>query len=185
MKNYFESAHEMKEKVREWLETHGIKAWDDRFLSDEELDTDEEPEAFYVLEQNLLRVIGYQGELNRLEAMQLLNLLDKFCSGEKEAGHCPGCSGCPINDGIAAIHRSSQMDPDCIADDDKPEFFGRLIDTVEDWLADYEFEPKDFPNEDRDIAIEDGEDPEELAIIYGDEYDILADAFAEVVGITR
>ena len=61
---------------------------------------------------------------------------------------------------------------------DRCELFGCLVDVVEDWLSGKGFTVKDFPNEDREG------DPDE-AIIYGDDYDHLADRFAEVIGINR
>lgn len=63
---------------------------------------------------------------------------------------------------------------------ERAELWGRLIDVVEDWLEEKGFTPKDFPNDDRDFPI----DPDE-AIIFGEDYDILADSFAKVIGISR
>jgi hypothetical protein len=42
-----------------------------------------------------------------------------------------------------------------------------------------------IPSEDRDLAIAAGEDPEGLALIYGEDYYYLADTFAEILHITR
>lgn len=58
------------------------------------------------------------------------------------------------------------------------EFKGQIVDILEDALAD-----KDamIPNRDREEAIEDGEDEEDLAIIYGDDYDIIADTVQDIV----
>lgn len=57
---------------------------------------------------------------------------------------------------------------------ERAELFGRLIDAVEDWL------------EEKGItANEEREDVEDAAIIYGSDYDDLADRFAAVVGISR
>ncbi len=57
------------------------------------------------------------------------------------------------------------------------EFFGCLIDVVEDWLESKGISTDDIENPDRE-----GED---AAIIFGDDYDYLADRFAQVIGIER
>lgn len=56
--------------------------------------------------------------------------------------------------------------------DDLAELKGQLVDSYEDFASEYDL---DLPNSDRDDAIEDGEDPEDLAIIYGSAYDMIAD----------
>ena len=60
---------------------------------------------------------------------------------------------------------------------DRMELLGCLVDAVEDWLESKGITAADIPSEDRDQAIKDGDDPEELAIIYGEDYDILSGAF--------
>ena len=52
-----------------------------------------------------------------------------------------------------------------------------LIDIVEDWLEEKGITPHDIPNEERE--------DEDAAIIYGSDYDYLADRFSEVIGIDR
>ncbi len=61
---------------------------------------------------------------------------------------------------------------------DRMELLGGLIDVVEDWLEEKGITANDIPNEER-------EDTEDAAIIYGSDYDYLADRFATVVGISR
>lgn len=61
---------------------------------------------------------------------------------------------------------------------DRLELFGDLIDVVEYWLQSKGFTANDFPNSDR-------ENVEDEAIIYGVDYDILADGFSHVLGISR
>lgn len=61
---------------------------------------------------------------------------------------------------------------------DRMELWGRLIDVVEDWLAEKGITEEDIPNEER-------EGVEDAAIIFGDDYDYLADRFSEVIGISR
>ena len=78
----------------------------------------------------------------------------------------------------------SKWTPETI-ENDKPQFFGVLIDATEDFLESIGIEAKDIPSEDKNQAIEDGEDPEGLAIIYGEDYDLLANSFAEILGLTR
>ena len=56
------------------------------------------------------------------------------------------------------------------------EYKGGIVDIFEDFL---EEEKVVLQSEDRDNAIEDGEDPEELAMIYGDAYDIIGDTIEE------
>lgn len=57
--------------------------------------------------------------------------------------------------------------------DDEPEFIGRLVDIVEDFLSE------------KDVTIDnperDEDDVEDAAIIYGDDYDWLADEFRHVM----
>ena len=64
-----------------------------------------------------------------------------------------------------------------LGQDDRCELFGCLIDAVEDFLTERGITPNHIPNDERD------EDSE--AIIYGSDYDDLADRFAEVLGINR
>lgn len=59
-----------------------------------------------------------------------------------------------------------------------PEFLGVLIDILEDWLDKKGITPDDIPNDER-------EDTDDAAIIYGSDYDYLADKFADVVGVDR
>lgn len=61
---------------------------------------------------------------------------------------------------------------------DRMELWGNLIDVVEDWLVEKGITTDDIPNEDR-------KDVEDAAIIFGDDYDYLADRFSEVIGISR
>lgn len=80
-------------------------------------------------------------------------------------------------DNIDVVHtKESKM---ICKDDDKPELFGRLIDVVEDWLESKGITPADISNNDRP------EDDETAAIIYGEDYDKLADDFASILGLTR
>ena len=79
---------------------------------------------------------------------------------------------------ISIINSWSQKE----IEESKAEFFGQLIDCVEDFL---EEKGISIPSEDRDLAIAAGEDPDGLALIYGEDYDYLADAFAEILHITR
>lgn len=67
-------------------------------------------------------------------------------------------------------------------EESRAEFLGQLIDCIEDFL---EEKGVYIPSKDRDIAITNGEDPEGLALIYGEDYNYLADAFVEILHITR
>ena len=42
-----------------------------------------------------------------------------------------------------------------------------------------------IPSKDRDLTIAAGEDPDGLALIYGEDYDYLANQFAEILHVTR
>ncbi|MDU3180443.1 MAG: hypothetical protein E6686_03455 [Lachnospiraceae bacterium] len=70
-------------------------------------------------------------------------------------------------------------------EDDKPQFYGRLIDSVEDFLEKCGIKANDIPCKDRNLSIEDGEDLDGLAIIYSEDYDYLANQFAEILNINR
>ncbi len=58
------------------------------------------------------------------------------------------------------------------------QFKGDIVSVLEDLLAEKEAV---IENEDREMAIEDGEDPETLAIIFGDDYDIISDMVADLI----
>lgn len=64
-----------------------------------------------------------------------------------------------------------------LSQDERCELWGCLIDVVEDWLESRGITPEDIPNDERE--------GEGAAIIYGCDYDILADGFAAVLGISR
>lgn len=74
-------------------------------------------------------------------------------------------------------NRSRQISED-MSQSDRMELWGRLIDVVEDWLVEKGITEKDIPNEER-------EGVEDAALIFGDDYDYLADRFSEVIGISR
>lgn len=61
---------------------------------------------------------------------------------------------------------------------ERAELFGCLVDIVEDWLGEKGITTNDIPNAER-------EDSEDAAIIYGSDYDYLADQFAATLGISR
>lgn len=62
--------------------------------------------------------------------------------------------------------------------DSEPEFFGQIIDIFEDFL---DAKGVQIANTDRDEDIADGEDPEGLAIIYGEDYDIIKDQLTSMM----
>ena len=63
---------------------------------------------------------------------------------------------------------------------ERMEFFGTMVDIIEDWLESKGITRDDIPCEDRDQAIRDGEAEEDTAIIYGEDYDHLAGEFEEL-----
>lgn len=73
---------------------------------------------------------------------------------------------------------SQQPEKETIEYETKAELFGRLIDAVEDFLADHGVTAKELPNEERD-------EEEDAALIYGSDYDDLANRFAIALGISR
>lgn len=62
-------------------------------------------------------------------------------------------------------------------------FFGQLIGYVETYLEVFGYEQDDIPSDDRNQAIADGEDPDGLALIYGEDYDFLSAKFAEILKV--
>ena len=65
--------------------------------------------------------------------------------------------------------------------EDRLEMLGVIIDIFEDWLTSKGITAADIPCEDRDQAIKDGDDPDRLAIIYGQDYDILTGSFEDTL----
>lgn len=65
----------------------------------------------------------------------------------------------------------------------RAEFFGQIIDQVETYLEVFGYEQNDIPSDDRNQAIADGEDPDGLALIYGEDYDFLSAKFAEILRV--
>ena len=84
----------------------------------------------------------------------------------------------PGLDMLSIINSWSQKE----IEESKAEFFGQLIDCVEDFL---EEKGISIPSEDRDLAIAAGEDPDGLALIYGEDYDYLTNQFAEILHVTK
>lgn len=82
-----------------------------------------------------------------------------------------------IDDRNFMILQSGQISED-MSQSDRMELWGGLIDVVEDWLSEKGITVGDIPNDER-------EDVEDAAIIFGDDYDYLADRFAKVIGISR
>lgn len=93
------------------------------------------------------------------------------CMGYKD-GFCVSVENC--------THREEKPEPFItrnLSQDERCELWGCLIDVVEDWLESRGITPEDIPNKDRAEG--------DAAIIYGCDYDILADGFAAVLGIDR
>lgn len=65
---------------------------------------------------------------------------------------------------------------------DRSELFGSIIDIFEDWLESKGISPDDIPNPERNA---DPFGPDNLAIIFGSDYDELADKLSVVLGISR
>lgn len=63
----------------------------------------------------------------------------------------------------------------------RAEFFGQIIDQVETYLEVFGYEQDDISSDDRNQAIADGENPDGLALIYGEDYDFLSTKFAEIL----
>ena len=64
---------------------------------------------------------------------------------------------------------------------ERMEMLGCMVDIVEDWLESKGITAEDIQCEDREFDIEHGCDPEELAIIYGSDYDHLTGEFEELL----
>lgn len=82
-------------------------------------------------------------------------------------------------DNINVSYKNNKVISNDMSEADKCELFGVLIDTVEDWLDSKGITTDDIPNDERE------QEDENAAIIYGSDYDYLADKFAEILGITR
>ena len=54
---------------------------------------------------------------------------------------------------------------------------------VETYLEVFGYDQDDIPSDDRNQAIADGEDPDGLALIYGEDYDFLSAKFAEILRV--
>ena len=78
-----------------------------------------------------------------------------------------------------SLSKAMELANQTLAQDDRCELFGCLIDVVEDFLTEKGITAEDIPNDEREDSDEDA------AIIYGTDYDDLADRFAEVLGINR
>lgn len=68
-----------------------------------------------------------------------------------------------------------------VSKEEIPELIGSLIDLFEDFLEEKGVTSEMMPNPERDTE----DNCEETAIIYGEDYDLLADSIADVLGITR
>lgn len=66
-----------------------------------------------------------------------------------------------------------------VPNDLKPELLGQIIDIFEDFLSDKGISVDDIPNPERE------EEDDCSAIIYGNDYDVLADKIASVLGFER
>lgn len=82
-----------------------------------------------------------------------------------------------IDDRNFNFKQGSRISED-MSQSDRMELWGCLIDVVEDWLDEKGITADDIPNDER-------EGVEDAAIIFGDDYDYLADRFSEVIGISR
>lgn len=68
-----------------------------------------------------------------------------------------------------------------VSKEEIPELIGSLIDLFEDFLEEKGVTSEMMLNLERDTE----DNCEETAIIYGEDYDLLADSIADVLGITR
>ena len=64
-------------------------------------------------------------------------------------------------------NKKSKYNTNKISKDDLPEFTGQIIDIFEDFLDDRNIV---LDNPEKEEAIKDGEDPDEIANIYGSDY---------------
>lgn len=70
----------------------------------------------------------------------------------------------------------SKVNP--ISRENLTEFIGQILDVFEDYLEEKEIS---ILNEDRKAAIETGEDPEDLCILYGTDYGELQSGIEEIL----
>ena len=72
-------------------------------------------------------------------------------------------------------------DKDYVFDtNDLAEFKGQIVDIFEDYFAEHNVV---LNNEDKQTAIDDGEDPDNLAIIYGEDYDVIGDEIEYAINL--
>ena len=75
------------------------------------------------------------------------------------------------------LEKEIKPEPKDLGSNDRAELFGQMIDIIEDFLDDKGITAEDIPNEER----EDDVDGENLAIIYGSDYDFLRNQFEHLL----
>ena len=73
--------------------------------------------------------------------------------------------------------KRNEAEPKDLGSNDRAELFGQMIDIIEDFLDDKGITAEDIPNEEREDDI----DGENLAIIYGSDYDFLRNQFEHLL----
>ena len=119
----------------------------------------------------MVRAQAFDGFKNAVkERFSLLNCISELedCNIDELAEQLKGNVPIPANNTVISNDMSQ---------DERCELWGCLIDVVEDWLESRGITSEDIPNDNRE--------GNGAAIIYGYDYDILADGFAAVLGIDR
>ena len=143
---------------------------------------------FDAVNENLPEIVAFYGtDTRKIKEADILYLCDgKQCGDTYPSAECKHTSDISHAKNFVKgdydsywekENRSRQISED-MSQSDRMELWGRLIDVVEDWLVEKGITEEDIPNEER-------EDVEDAAIIFGDDYDYLADRFSEVIGISR
>ena len=76
------------------------------------------------------------------------------------------------------FNREAELDEQAKKIAESREFVGQIVNVVEDKFDDIGIQ---LENEDRQKAIEDGENEDEIAIIYGSDYGLISDAIEEIL----
>ena len=120
--------------------------------------------ALYTYVRDVLKTAPGEEDCGKAEAemyAELANFTNAFAEYAKEAQ-----IEIPQDDeGIAVTSK--------VRREDKPEFFGQIIDIFEDFL---EAKGVDIENPEKKEAVEDGEDPDSICILYGTDYGDLENA---------
>lgn len=136
---------------------------------------------FDAVNENLPEVIkDFGSDTRKIFANEYIDDRNAWLPLEKMADILYLCDGKQCGDYDSYWEKENKrghMNED-MSQSDRMELWGSLIDVVEDWLSEKGITADDIPNDER-------EDTEDAAIIFGNDYDYLANQFSKVIGISR